>query len=91
MGELVTAVKYELSVKIIVLWNNILAEVLFEQRELGNPTYAGELAPIDSVSFAKACAADGFRCGHPREIRTAIQSTLRSPRTENPRTARRCQ
>jgi pyruvate dehydrogenase (quinone) len=81
MGELVTAVKYELPVKIIILKNNSLAEVLFEQQELGNPTYGCELAPIDFVSFAKACGADGFRCGHPGEVRAAIQSTLRSPRT----------
>jgi len=81
MGELVTAVKYDLPVKIIILKNNSLAEVLFEQQELGNPTYGCELAPIDFVAFAKACGADGFRCAHPGEVKTAIQSTLRSPRT----------
>jgi pyruvate dehydrogenase (quinone) len=81
MGELVTAVKYELPVKIILLKNNSLAEVLFEQKELGNPAYGCELAPIDFVAFAKACGADGFRCTHPAEVKTAVQSTLRSPRT----------
>jgi pyruvate dehydrogenase (quinone) len=81
MGELVTAVKYELPVKIIILKNNSLAEVLFEQQELGNPTYGCELAPIDFVAFAKGCGADGFRCSHPGEVKAAIQSTLRSPRT----------
>jgi pyruvate dehydrogenase (quinone) len=81
MGELVTAVKYELPVKIIILKNNSLAEVLFEQQELGNPTYGCELSPIDFVAFAKACGADGFRCAHPTEVKTAVQATLRSPRT----------
>lgn len=52
MGELVTAVKYELPLKIIILKNNSLAEVLFEQKELGNPTHGCELAPIDFVAFA---------------------------------------
>jgi thiamine pyrophosphate-dependent acetolactate synthase large subunit-like protein len=52
MGELVTAVKYQLPIKIIILKNNSLAEVLFEQKELGNPTYGCELAPIDFVAFA---------------------------------------
>jgi pyruvate dehydrogenase (quinone) len=80
MGELVTAVKYELPIKIILLKNNSLAEVLFEQQELGNPTYGCDLAPIDFVAFAKACGADGFRCTHPAEVKTALQSTLRSPR-----------
>jgi pyruvate dehydrogenase (quinone) len=81
MGELVTAVKYELPVKIIILKNNSLAEVLFEQQELGNPTYGCELAPIDFVAFAKACGADGLRCSHPAEVKAALQATLRSPRT----------
>jgi pyruvate dehydrogenase (quinone) len=81
MGELVTAVKYELPVKIIILKNNSLAEVLFEQKELGNPTYGCELAPIDFVAYAKACGADGFRCSHPGEVKAAIQSTLHSSRT----------
>lgn len=81
MGELVTAVKYELPVKIIILKNNSLAEVLFEQKELGNPTYGCDLAPVDFVAFAKACGADGFHCSRPGEVKAAIQSTLRSPRT----------
>jgi pyruvate dehydrogenase (quinone) len=81
MGELVTAVKYELPIKIIILKNNNLAEVLFEQQELGNPTYGCELAPIDFAAFAKGCGADGFRCSHPAEVKAAIQSTLRSART----------
>ncbi len=80
MGELVTAVKYELPVKIILLKNNSLAEVLFEQKELGNPTYGCDLAPIDFVAFAKACGADGFHCVHPNEVKAAIHSTLQSPR-----------
>ena len=80
MGELVTAVKYKLPVKIVILKNNSLAEVLFEQKELGNPTFGCELAPIDFVSFAKACGADGFRCTTPGEVHYAIQATLNSPR-----------
>jgi pyruvate dehydrogenase (quinone) len=80
MGELVTAVKYRLPVKIIILKNNSLAEVLFEQKELGNPTYGCDLAPIDFVAFAKACGADAFRCANPGEVKSALNATLQSPR-----------
>ena len=80
MGELATAVKYDLPVKIIILKNNSLAEVLFEQQELGNSVYGCDLSPIDFAAFAKACGADGFRCSHPAEVKAAIQATLRSPR-----------
>ena len=90
MGELVTAVKYQLPIKIIILKNNSLAEVLFEQKELGNPTYGCELAPIDFAAFAKACGADGFTCTHPAEVPAAIRATLRSARrgSANPRRSR---
>jgi pyruvate dehydrogenase (quinone)/pyruvate decarboxylase len=80
MAELATAVKYELPVKIIILKNNSLAEVLFEQAELGNPPYGCDLSPIDFAGFAKNCGADGFRCSTPGEVRSAIRETLQSPR-----------
>jgi pyruvate dehydrogenase (quinone) len=80
MAELATAVKYSLPVKIIVLKNNSLAEVLFEQKALGNPNYGCDLAPIDFVAFARSCGADGFRCSTPREVTAAIRATLQSPR-----------
>jgi pyruvate dehydrogenase (quinone) len=80
MAELSTAVQHGLPVKIILLKNNSLAEVKFEQKEIGNPEYGCELAPIDFVAFAKACGADGFRCARPGEVRPAIAAALRSPR-----------
>jgi len=78
MAELTTAVRHDLPVKIILLKNNSLAEVKFEQREIGNPEYGCELAPIDFVAFARACGADGFRCARPEEIRPAIEAAFRS-------------
>jgi pyruvate dehydrogenase (quinone) len=80
MAELTTAVQQQLPVKIIILKNNSLAEVKFEQRDLGNVEYGCELSPIDFVAFANACGADGFRCARPDEVRSAIASTLHSPR-----------
>lgn len=78
MAELTTAVAHRLPVKIILLKNNSLAEVKFEQRELGNPEYGCELAPIDFVAFADACGAQGFRCIHPNDVRPTIQAALRT-------------
>jgi pyruvate dehydrogenase (quinone) len=81
MAELTTAVKYQLPIKVVILKNNSLAEVRFEQKELGNPEYGCDLSPIDFVAFAKACGADGFRCAMPAEVRPAIAALLRSART----------
>lgn len=78
MAELVTAVSNNLPVKIILLKNNSLAEVKFEQQEIGNPEYGCQLAPIDFVAFAKACGAEGYRCEHAAEVRPTIQAALNS-------------
>jgi pyruvate dehydrogenase (quinone) len=66
-------------VKIILLKNNSLAEVKFEQQDIGNPEYGCALAPIDFVAFAKACGADGFRCDRAEDVRPAVQAALASP------------
>jgi pyruvate dehydrogenase (quinone) len=78
MAELTTAVVNKLPVKIVILKNNSLAEVKFEQKEIGNPEYGCTLSPIDFVAFAKACGAEGFRCERPEEVRGAIQAALSS-------------
>ncbi len=79
MAELTTAVANNLAVKIIILKNNSLAEVKFEQKEIGNPEFGCTLSPIDFVAFAKACGAEGFRCERPEELRSTIQAALNSP------------
>jgi pyruvate dehydrogenase (quinone) len=80
MAELTTAVKYHLPIKVVILKNNSLAEVRFEQQELGNPEFGCDLSPIDFVAYAKACGADGFRCTQPSQVRPAIAAFLGSPR-----------
>jgi thiamine pyrophosphate-dependent acetolactate synthase large subunit-like protein len=64
MAELSTAVAHNVPIKIILLKNNSLAEVKFEQQEI--------------VAFARACGADGFRCAQPEEVRPAIQAAVNS-------------
>jgi pyruvate dehydrogenase (quinone)/pyruvate decarboxylase len=79
MAELSTAVHYRLPVKVILLKNNSLSEVRFEQEDLGYPPFGCDLPPIDFVAFAKSCGADAFRCTKPEEVRPSIAAALRSP------------
>jgi pyruvate dehydrogenase (quinone) len=81
MAELSTAVRYALPIKVIVLRNDLLAEVVFEQKELGNPSYGCELGAIDYAQIASACGADAHRCATPDELRASIDMTLHSTRT----------
>ena len=80
MAEMTTAIAHDLPVKIVVLKNNSLAEVKFEQLEIGNPNYGCDLAPIDFVAFARACGADGFAASAPTKFGPAIEAALRSPK-----------
>jgi pyruvate dehydrogenase (quinone) len=77
MGEFVTAVKYKLPLKVVIIKNNSLGQIKWEQMVfLGNPEYACELEPIDFVKFAEACGGVGFRCEQPDEIHSALEAML---------------
>ncbi len=66
MGELATLVKHDLRVKVIIIKNNVLGMIKWEQMVLeGNPEYGVELQPIDFEAYAKACGAGGFTIEDP--------------------------
>src|SRR5262245_1077705 len=68
MAEFVTAVKYRLPIKVIVVKNNTLGMIKWEQMVfLGNPEYGCELQPIDFAAFARACGAQGFTIEDPAQ------------------------
>jgi pyruvate dehydrogenase (quinone)/pyruvate oxidase len=80
MAEFATAVKYKLPVKVVVVKNNTLGMIRWEQMVfLGNPEYGCELQPIDFAKFAAACGADGFTCDDPAEIGGVLDAALASP------------
>ena len=79
MAELSTAVRLGLAIKVLVLRNDVLGEVQFEQKEIGNPVFGCELGPIDFVAFAKACGATGVRCANVSEAKDAIADALALP------------
>ncbi|OYZ94932.1 MAG: hypothetical protein B7X99_15120, partial [Rhizobiales bacterium 17-65-6] len=61
MGELATCMKYGLDVKIIVIKNNALGQIKWEQMVfLGNPEYVCDLQPIDFTTVAKGFGMKGF-------------------------------
>ncbi len=79
MGEFATAVKYRLPIKVVIIKNNVLGMIKWEQMVfLGNPEYGVQLEPIDFVRFAEACGGVGFRCEHPDEVRSALEATMLS-------------
>lgn len=77
--EFITAVKYKLPIKVVVIKNNVLGQIKWEQMIfLGNPEYGVELQPIDFVKFAEACGGVGFHCEKPDEVRPALAAAFAS-------------
>jgi pyruvate dehydrogenase (quinone)/pyruvate oxidase len=80
MAELSTCVKYRLPVKIVVIKNNVLGQIKWEQMVfLGNPQYGVELEPIDHVKFAEACGARGVRIEDPAQCGRQMAEALAMP------------
>ncbi len=81
MGEMITAVKYNLPIKVIIIKNDYLGQIKWEQIVfLGNPEYGVELQPADFAAWARACGAEGYRVGEPSNVRQVMQEFLSSPK-----------
>jgi pyruvate dehydrogenase (quinone) len=77
MGEIATLVKYKLPVKVIVIKNNVLGQIKWEQMVMeGNPEYGVELQPIDFAGVAVACGAAGYTIEDPKEARSVLREAL---------------
>jgi pyruvate dehydrogenase (quinone) len=80
MGELATLVKYKLNVKVIVIKNNVLGQIKWEQMVMeGNPEYGVELQPIDFAGVAMACGAVGYTIEDPEQAAAVLREALAHP------------
>jgi pyruvate dehydrogenase (quinone) len=80
MGEVATLVKYNLNVKVIVIKNNVLGMIKWEQMVLeGNPQVGVQLQPIDFAGFAMNCGAAGFTIERPEEAESILKQALAHP------------
>jgi pyruvate dehydrogenase (quinone)/pyruvate oxidase len=80
MAEFVTAVKYKLPIKVVIVKNNTLGQIKWEQMVfLGNPEYGVDLHPIDFAAFAVACGGKGFTVDDPALCGSALEEFLATP------------
>jgi pyruvate dehydrogenase (quinone) len=78
MGEFATAVQYDLPIKVIVIKNNTLGMIRWEQMGfLGNPEFGVEFSPIDWVKFAEACGGKGYAIKEPNEVKSIMQQAMK--------------
>jgi pyruvate dehydrogenase (quinone) len=80
MAEFATAVKYRLPIKVVIVKNNTLGMIKWEQMVfLGNPEYGCELQPIDFAAFAQACGGTGFTIEDPADCGAILDRALSMP------------
>jgi pyruvate dehydrogenase (quinone)/pyruvate oxidase len=79
MMEFLTAVKYKLPIVVVIIKNNTLGQIKWEQIVfLGNPEYGCELHNPDFAKYAEACGGLGFTVERPEEIRPTLEHALNS-------------
>ncbi|HET7321215.1 MAG TPA: thiamine pyrophosphate-dependent enzyme, partial [Longimicrobiaceae bacterium] len=78
MGEMLTAVKYELPFVVVMLRNDYLGQIRWEQMAfVGNPEFGVELHnPHSFADWAKNCGAQGFHVREPKELQPAFEAAF---------------
>lgn len=77
MGEMATAVKYKLPIKVFIFHNNSYGQIKWEQIVLeGNPEFGVDIQPIDFAAYARACGATGFTIDDPKDADEIIRKAM---------------
>jgi pyruvate dehydrogenase (quinone)/pyruvate oxidase len=77
-SELSTAAQHRLPIKVIVIDNDMLGMIKWEQMVfLGNPTYGIDLPHVDLAGMANALGVKGYRAERPQEIGGVLDDALR--------------
>ncbi|HZS60447.1 MAG TPA: thiamine pyrophosphate-dependent enzyme [Gemmatimonadaceae bacterium] len=77
MGEVATLMKYRLPVKVIIIKNNVLGQIKWEQIVMeAAPEFGVELEPIDFAAYARACGAAGYTIEDPADIEGTLREAL---------------
>ncbi|MGH2866347.1 MAG: thiamine pyrophosphate-dependent enzyme [Solirubrobacteraceae bacterium] len=77
MGDLVTLCQEQLPVKVVVIKNNVLGLIKWEQMVyLGNPEYGVDFQPIDFCRVAEGCGAKAVHINDPARCRDQLRDAL---------------
>jgi pyruvate dehydrogenase (quinone) len=77
LGEMATAVKYGADVKLVVLKNNSLGQIKWEQMAfLGNPEYGCDLQPIDFAAVARGFGWTALAVSDPHQVEGVLREAL---------------
>lgn len=76
MQDFITAVKYQLPIKVIILNNEMIGMIKYEQQTTGNLNYETNLQDADYAAFARACGGEGYRVQQYDELASAMKQAF---------------
>jgi thiamine pyrophosphate-dependent acetolactate synthase large subunit-like protein len=76
MGDFLTAVKYQLPVKVFLLNNRQLGMIMQEQKVENYPNWQTELHNCDFAAYASNCGGQGIKVTKPGELEAAVDQAL---------------
>ena len=76
MGDLLTAVKYQLPIRVVVFDNHKLGLIKMEQEVEGYPETETDLKNPNYAALAKAMGAEGFHVREPGQLREVLGEAL---------------
>jgi pyruvate dehydrogenase (quinone)/pyruvate oxidase len=80
LGELITIAAYKLNIKIVVIKNNTLGQIKWEQMVfLGNPEYACDLYPADFVTIARGAGIEAVHIEDAAQCGAQLDSVANRP------------
>jgi thiamine pyrophosphate-dependent acetolactate synthase large subunit-like protein len=79
MGDFLTAVKYELPIKIFVFNNKQLGMIMQEQKVEKYPNWQTELYDCDFAEYSRICGGVGIKVTNARELEGAVEKALLLP------------
>jgi pyruvate oxidase len=80
MADFVTAVKYKLPIITVVLNNEKIAMIKFEQEVMGNLEYGTQLHNPNFAAYAEACGALGLRVEKREDLLPALRQATQEKR-----------
>ena len=76
MAELVTAVRYNLPVTVVVVTNSVYSLEKHKMALEGLTPYGYDIKTADFAGFAETCGARGFRVKDPRDLEAVLTKAL---------------
>jgi thiamine pyrophosphate-dependent acetolactate synthase large subunit-like protein/rubredoxin len=76
MGEFLTAVKYDLPIKIFLFNNKQLGMIMQEQKVENYPNWQTDLYNCDFAEYANICGGEGIKVRDPGELEEVVEKAL---------------